>query len=136
MPSGTEVAYYLDTSALVKLVVAEAETGPLRAWLSEKPRDPVACDLVRTELFRAVRRVAPDRVLRAREVLEAVTLMEMTTAIFEEAGRLAPTIMRTLDAVHLAAALDLGDDLDGMVTYDDRLALAAETNGVSVTAPA
>ncbi len=129
------MAHYLDTSALVKLIVAEPETDALHAWLNEEDRDPVSCDLARTELMRAVRRVAPDRVVGAREVLDSITLIEVTTAMFEEAGRLDPAVLRTLDAIHLAAALDLGDDLDGMVTYDDRLTTAAHSNGVPVTTP-
>lgn len=129
------MAFYLDTSALVKLVVREPETDALRAWFAETPRDPVACDLARTELLRAVRRVAPALLVHARTVLDVVTLTEVTTAVFEAAGRLDPSILRTLDAIHVAAALDLGDDLEGMVTYDERLARAAEQNGIKVTAP-
>jgi predicted nucleic acid-binding protein len=129
------VAHYLDTSALVKLVVAEPETGALRAWLGEADRVPVACDLARTELLRAVRRVAPDRAPQARTVLDSITLTEVTTSLFEGAGRLGPAALRGLDAIHLAAALDLGDDLDALVTYDDRLADAAQLNGIPVTAP-
>jgi uncharacterized protein len=75
-------------------------------------------------------------VVQARAVLDAVTLIEVTTTIFEEAGRLDPTLLRSLDAVHLAAALALGDDLEGLVTYDERLADAARRNGVAVVAPA
>ena len=130
-----EVAFYIDTSALVKLVVAESETTALRSWLQDADRDLVACDLVRTELMRAVRRAVPDRALQARAVLNSVTLVEVRTGVFEEAGRLDPSAMRSLDAVHLAAALDLGDDLEGLVTYDDRLAEAAEANGVAVVTP-
>lgn len=129
------MAFYMDTSALVKLVVEEPETEALMTWLGESPRTPVSGDLTRTELLRAVRRVAPDRVVRARAVLDSVTLVEVTTRIFEEAGRLDPSVLRTLDAVHLATALDLGDDLEGIVTYDDRLASAAEANGIVVMAP-
>lgn len=129
------MAHYLDTSALVKLVVAERDTQALRAWLSEANRDPVAANLVRTELLRAVRRVAPDRVLQARAVLDSITLTDLPTSLFEHAGRLDPVGLRSLDALHLAAALDLGDDLESMVTYDDRLADAARSNGVAVTAP-
>ncbi len=84
------MAYYLDTSALVKLVVAEAETPALTAWLEAADRTPVSSDLARTELIRAVRRVAPDRVVRARAVLDGLTLVEVSTAAFEEAGRLEP----------------------------------------------
>ncbi len=129
------MAHYLDTSALVKLVVAEAETAALRAWLQETDRTPVSCDLARTELMRAVRRAAPDRVIQARAVLDSITLIQLATATFEEAGRLDPALLRTLDAVHLAAALELGDDMESIVTYDERLAEAAQNNGIPVTAP-
>ena len=129
------MAFYVDTSALVKLVVAEPETAALRAWLDESSREVVACDLVRTELLRAVRRGLPDRVLQARGVLDAVTLLHITPSLFEGAGRLEPTGLRSLDAIHLAVALDLGDDLDGLITYDDRLAEAAVSHGIAVLAP-
>jgi predicted nucleic acid-binding protein len=129
------VAYYVDTSALVKLVVAEPESAGLVAWLADDAREPIACDLVRTELMRAVRRAAPERVQRAREVLESVTLCEVTSAVFDAAGRLEPTVLRSLDAIHLASALDLGDDLEGVVTYDERLAHAATMLGLAVVAP-
>jgi len=129
------VPFYVDTSALVKLVVAEPETAALRAWLHEADRELVACDLVRTELMRTVRRVEPERVLRAREVLDAITLVQVTTAVFEEAGRLEPADLRSLDAIHVAAALDLGDGLEGLVTYDDRLVRAAQANAITAIGP-
>lgn len=129
------MAWYVDTSALVKLVVAEPETAALRGWLTAGERDPIACDLVRTELTRAVRLVAPDRLATARTVLDSVTLTTVTTAVFESAGRLDPAVLRSLDAIHLAAALDLGDDLEGMVTYDGRLGDAARREGIAVVSP-
>lgn len=125
----------MDTSALVKLVVAESETPALRSWLAAAPREPTTSDLARTELMRAVRRRAPQLAVRARLVLDGVTLLEVTPTILDNAGRVEPAALRTLDAVHLAAALDLGDDLEGMVAYDTRLAEAAEANGVPVTTP-
>ena len=129
------MAHYVDVSALVKLVVAEPETDALLAWLGAGDRQPVSCDMARTELFRAVRRAAPDRLLRARAVLDAITVLTLTTATFELAARLDPVTLRSLDAVHLAAALTLGDDLESLVTYDDRLAEAARSNGVAAIAP-
>jgi len=129
------VAFYVDTSALVKLVVAEPETTALQAWLGDADRDLVSCDLARTELMRAVRKVVPDRALQARAVLDSVTLLEVRSVVFEEAGRLDPSGLRSLDGIHLAAALDLGDDLEGLVTYDDRLTDAAVANGVPVVSP-
>lgn len=129
------MAHYFDTSALAKLVVEEPETASLRSWLSGADRTPVSCDLARTELLRAVRRAAPDQILRAREVLEAIHLVTVSTAIFEQAGRLEPPSLRSLDALHLAAAIDLGDDLDAIVTYDDRQAAAARANGLTAISP-
>ena len=129
------MAFYLDTSALVKLVVAEGETAALMSWLAERERGPVTCDLTRTELARAVRRAAPDRMPRARAVLDALVLLKVTTATFEAAGRLEPDELRSLDAIHVASALELGDDLEGIVAYDRRLAGVAEANGIATCAP-
>jgi len=130
------MAYYLDTSALVKLVVAEAESSSLDRWISETDAVAVSSDLARTELARAVRRGSPHLMGRAREVLDSLNLVKLSTSTFEEAGRLEPTTLRGLDALHLAAALRLADDLDGLVTYDERLAEAAAALGVPVVAPA
>lgn len=96
----------------------------------------MTCDLTRTELMRAVRRVAPDRVIQARTVLDSLTIIDVTTEVLEEAGRLDSTILRSLDALHLAAALSLGDDLETLVTYDDRLVQAAHAAGIRTTSPA
>ena len=126
----------MDTSALVKLIVREPETPALQAWLAAEDREPVSCDLTRTELMRTVRRAAPELAPNARRALDTVTLTQVTTAVFEQAGRLEPATLRSLDAIHLAAALDLGDDLDGLVTYDGLLARAARASGVEVIAPA
>lgn len=129
------MAHYLDTSAMAKLVVAERESSALMAWLGAEERDPVTSDLARTELMRLVRRTAPDRALRAREVLDSVTVTTLPTRLFEDAVRLDPPVLRALDAIHLVAALDLGDDLEAIVAYDARLREAAAANGVAVVAP-
>lgn len=130
------MAHYLDTSALTKLVVAEPETPALHAWVTAPGRVLVSSDLARTELLRAVRRVDVARAVPARSVLDAVVLLRATPALFESAARLDPPTLRTLDAVQLAAALTLGDDLEAVVTYDDRLAEACRAYGVAVLAPA
>ncbi|MEP9392377.1 type II toxin-antitoxin system VapC family toxin [Gordonia sp. VNQ95] len=129
------MAHYVDTSALAKLVVAETETVALRRWMAADERVLVSSDLARTELLRAVRRVAPDLVIQTRAVLDAVILMTMGTDVFDAAGLLDPAVMRSLDALHLACALDLGDDLEAIVTYDDRLAAAAHALGVATVTP-
>jgi predicted nucleic acid-binding protein len=129
------VVHYLDTSALVKLVVAEPESSALRDWLQNSEADPVSSDLARTELMRAVRRVDPNLATQARAVLDSITLIRLATSTFEAAGRIDPATLRSLDALHVAIALELGDDLAGFVTYDERLSQAAASNGIPVLAP-
>jgi len=129
------VAYYLDTSAAVKLVVEEVGSKALRTWVMKATEPIVSSDLLRTELVRATRRGAPDEMQQARAVLDSLVLLTVSTALFERAGTIEPDLLRSLDALHLAAALDLGDDLDGIITYDDRLASAAVALGVPVIAP-
>lgn len=129
------MAYYLDTSAAVKLVVEEAGSKALRRWLMKAAEPIVSSDLLRTELLRATRRGAPDQVQQARAVLDSLVLLTLPTTVFEQAGTLEPDLLRSLDALHLAAALDLGDELDGIITYDDRLAAAAAALGIVVVAP-
>ena len=129
------MAFYLDTSAAAKLVVAEPASKAMASWAAVHETGIVASDLLRTELLRATRRVAPNRMQRARAVLEALTLFNLTSATFERAATLDLEGLRSLDALHLAAALELGDELDGIVTYDDRMAAAASLYGVAVIAP-
>ncbi len=129
------MAYYLDTSALVKLVAAEPGSESLRDWLEAQDDVLVTSDLARTELLRAVRRARPDAAQLARAVLDSLTVLRLDTGIFEEAGRLDPPDLRSLDALHLAAALTLEDDLLGIVTYDERLAQAARRLGFAALAP-
>lgn len=130
------MADYFDTSALAKLVLVEDETEALRAWILERGDAPsVTCDLTRTELMRTARRIDTDLLARVRAVLDKLTIVEVPTALFATAGRLEPATMRSLDAIHLAAALDLGDDLDFLVAYDERLVAAARSHGINVVHP-
>jgi len=127
--------FYFDTSALAKLIVQESETAALRRWIAAEQPAAIASDLVRTELFRVVRRVAPDRMVETRRVIETVTLLRATPAIFDRAGRMNPPGLRSLDAIHLATALDLGEEVQAVITYDHRLAEAAEANGIPTLGP-
>ena len=126
--------WYVDSSALVKTVVEEPESRALLRWLAEKDR-LVACELVRVETVRAVRLADPGAVARAREVAAALTLIRLDDSLYDLAAELEPASLRSLDAVHLAAALTLGSDLAGVVTYDMRMAEAASTLQLRVEAP-
>ncbi|TDT14623.1 hypothetical protein BDK89_0178 [Ilumatobacter fluminis] len=126
---------YLDTSAAVKLMVADPESDELRHYVTEPSRRLVTSDLTRTELVRAVRRIDPGLAVAARELLDSLTIMTLTTDVFERATLLEPPTMRSLDALHLAAALTLGDELDAVITYDDRLADAVRAAAMTTVAP-
>ena len=128
--------FYLDTSAAVKLVVAERGSTALRRWLETRDERVFSSDLLRTELLRSTRRAAPQHMVQARAILDSLVLLTLSTAICERAAMLEPELLRSLDALHLAAALEVGDELEGMVTYDRRMAEAARALGVSVVAPA
>jgi predicted nucleic acid-binding protein len=127
--------WYLDSSALVKTVVEEPESGALIEWLAGKD-ELAACDLVRVEAIRAVRVSDPGAVGRARRVLGTLTMIRLDPPVLDRAADLDPGALRSLDAIHLAAALSLGPDLAGVVTYDVRMADAAERLGLVVAAPA
>jgi uncharacterized protein len=143
MTSGTETAWYVDTSAAAKLIVDEEHSGAMRRWAETNAEGLLASDLLRAELLRAARRVAAGSddvvadvvVLRAQAVVDAIDLVPLPRHLFRDAGLLDPPVMRTLDALHLVVALSLGDDLDGLVTYDDRMADAARRHGVEVIGP-
>jgi predicted nucleic acid-binding protein len=126
--------WYVDSSALVKTVVEEPESRALVRWLTAKDR-LVACELVRVEIVRAVRISDPGAVSRARQVAASVTLIRVDDSLYDLAADLEPTSLRSLDALHLAAALSVGDDLAGVVTYDGRMAAAAQDLRLRVEAP-
>jgi uncharacterized protein len=127
--------FYLDTSAALKLVVAEEGTTALRRWLASRQERVFSSDLLRTEVLRVTRRHAPEEMVQARAVLDSLVLLRLTSAICERAALLEPSHLRSLDALHLAAALEMGDDLEGLVTYDQRLAEGANGLGIAVVAP-
>jgi predicted nucleic acid-binding protein len=121
------------------LVTPEPETYALTAWVAEHEDDLVSSDLMRTELLRFALRASPsagaDLLGRANRVVDGLDLLPLSRATYRAAGLLAPAGLRTLDALHLAVALELGDDLDGVVTYDERLAQAAAHWGVPTLGP-
>ncbi len=129
------MVFYVDTSAAVKLVITETGSRAMLRWATEHEDGLLSSDLLRTELLRAVRRGGPDQMQRARRVLDSLTLVTVPTSIFERAGELDIEGLGSLDALHLAVALDLDDDLEGIVTYDERLGDAARSFGVTVVAP-
>lgn len=128
-------ALYLDSSAFVKLAVEEPETAALREFLADLAGRRVSSALLRTESLRAVRHLGADALATVREGLRRIDLVAIDDRILEAAGTLEPRVLRTLDAIHLATALAVGDDLDTIVTYDDRMVEAARFLGLSTATP-
>jgi predicted nucleic acid-binding protein len=129
------VAAYVDASAAVKLVIEEDESAALGLWLAQSTPRLVTSDLTRTELTRAVRRIDTAALPLVAGVLERIDIVRVTSNDFEKAAEQSPPELRSLDALHLASALDLADDVDSMLTYDHRLGDAAEALGLTVIAP-
>lgn len=125
---------YLESSALAKLVVHEPESPALRRYLRRRSQR-VSCALARVEVIRAVRPHGPSAVAAARRVLAGVDLIRLDDALLDEASELGGTTLRTLDAVHLAAARSLGRDLAAIITYDARMTDTASTLRMAVVAP-
>lgn len=128
------VATYLDSSALVKLVVAEPESAALRQHLGRR-RPLVSSALARTEVLRAVLGEGSEGIGRAHALLGRIDLLRINDRILGSAGSLLPAHLRSLDAIHLATALQLGNDLGSLVSYDQRMLDAARHLGISIASP-
>jgi uncharacterized protein len=127
-------ATYLDSSAIVKLVIAEPQSAALRKFLRRR-RPLLSSALARTEVLRAVLGEGERGIGRARLVLARLDLVRVNDRVLEAAGELHPAELRALDAIHLATARQLGSDLGHLVTYDDRMLNAARVLGLATAAP-
>lgn len=128
---------YLDSSALVKLVKREAETAALRRYLRRHRADTrVTSALARVEVVRAVSTGGPTAVAHARRQLTGLDQINIDAELLDDAADLTPgSLLRSLDAIHLASARAVGTDLRAVVTYDVRMAEAAKALGLAVAAP-
>lgn len=126
---------YLDSSAFLKLILEEPESTVLMRWLESWP-ERTSSRLLWLEAVRAVRRHRPDGFENVRRLLSAIELVSVDDDILETAALLQPLTLRSLDAIHLATAMTLGDTLGMLVTYDRRMIDAAQTLGLPVASPA
>lgn len=124
---------YLDSSAIVKLVVREPETAELVQALDADP-DVISSHIAWTEVVIATRR-AGRSTARAERILNGIALVPLDDAILREAATLGPKDLRTLDAIHLATAISLRPDVETVITYDVRQAHAASALGLEVLSP-
>ena len=125
--------WFLDASAFVKLLIVEPESAGLRQWIGD--RDLVSSDLLRTEARRAVAGEPPEVRRYCEELLAAIPKIRLVPAVLDRAGRLPGARLRSLDAIYLACALRLGEDLAGLVSYDARQLRAADRLGIPTVSP-
>lgn len=126
---------YLDTSAFVKLVRSEPESRALRKELRDAESQLVSSVLLSVEGRRAALRYGRLASTRVSAALTTITLLSLDEPIFEIAGELEPPELRSLDALHLATVLSLGDDIERVYCYDSRLTNAARSLGIDVAQP-
>jgi predicted nucleic acid-binding protein len=131
-------ACYLDASAIVKLATPEAETHALRRHVA-RHRYLITSRLATVEVARALGRRGPETEASAsepmRQIFEHVQLVELDESVAVAAATVPPASLRSLDAIHLASALAIGEELTELITYDARLAAAARSIGLKVHAP-
>jgi predicted nucleic acid-binding protein len=131
------VKLYLDSSAIVKLVQREAESNALRRFLRRHRDDRrVTSALARVEVVRAISGGGPAAIAHARRQLARVDEIAIARDLLDTAATIAPgERLRSLDAIHLASAQALAPDLRAVVTYDQRMAAAGHTLGMTIEAP-
>ena len=126
-------AAYLDSSAAVKLIVAETESAALRSWL--RGRAVTSSALLRVEVVRAIRPHGALAVDRAVHLIRQLELVRISRLVLDRAADLGPSQLRTLDAIHLATASLTSGSSTALVSYDQRLLHAAGSLGLAVASP-
>jgi len=128
---------YLDTSAFFKTVRNEPQSSALQAYLSTiTAPEYVSSTLLSVEARRSALRNDPALLPRTDLALGRVEQVEMSAAVLESAGRLPDPMLRTLDAIHVATAVLIRDDVDVLISYDHRMIAAAAANGLPTASPA
>lgn len=127
---------YLDTSAMVKLIAAEPESGHLIEWLNSCAEESLACSGIgHIELTRAARRLGGVAAVAAQRLASTIDTLVLTDSIAAVSATILPPELRTLDAIHLATALMHRDRLVAFCAYDHRLLNAARNQQLPVVAP-
>jgi predicted nucleic acid-binding protein len=134
---------YVDSSVLLRIVLAEP--GRLRTW--SKISVPFSSELIRLECLRTIDRArirlghadeeVADRRSAVLEALDGFRLIPITPPILGRAAEPFPTVLGSLDAIHLASAVLARDEVDdlSLATHDAELAVAARSVGFSVYGP-
>jgi predicted nucleic acid-binding protein len=126
---------YLDTSALARLIVRETETAALGQWLHQRTAQLWVTSIIgRVELLRVARRFA-SAMNGARLLLAGLDTIPLVDHVADLAQAAGSVTLRTLDAIHLASALSVRDELTAFCCYDHRLLDAAKEAGLPIHTP-
>lgn len=127
---------YADSSALMKLLIMEAETAALGAWLQARPDTPIlSSQLTVVEVIRSCRRANAAALPAARMLLSTVNLVPISREVVDVAAELSGTLLRSLDAIHLATAVTIGAGLSRFLSYDRCLTESAAAAGIATAQP-
>ena len=127
---------YLDTTAIMKLIAHEPETPHLTDYLTARTDTTwFTCSLTHAELLRATAHMPAEATDHAHHILDGLDTVAMTDRLITSATTLRPAPHRTLDALHIAAALTAQPHLHALVTYDPQLATAARHHHITTTNP-
>ncbi len=127
---------YVDTSALLKRILAEPDSAALYDYLEQRRSQGLVSSILLTvEMRRVVQRGNPRLLPQVDLLLARVDQVDLSAAVIETAGRFPDPGLRSLDAIHLATALLLRDELTAVVSYDKRMVAVAHSEGLPVVSP-
>jgi predicted nucleic acid-binding protein len=132
---GSAQALYIDTSAIIKLIIEEPESEALENFIASTDSQLASSEIAEIETVRTLLKRAPDRLADCHQVLERLILLPISPPIRLRAEYVRPTALRSLDAIHLASALEIQPDLEAFLGYDNRLIEAAREAGLTTFSP-
>ena len=127
------MTWFLDSSAIIKLIVEESESKSLRSFL---PTSIVASRISRLEVLRNINRIEPKKLDRAREKMNGLSYVEINEHVLKNAEEIALALeIKSLDAIQAGSALFIKDLITGVISYDKNLNGALTRLGIKVISP-
>ena len=127
------MSWYADSSALLKLLIAEKESAALTDFIDFTIKSSV---LTRVEVIRTLHKIAPEKIAEAQIILNGIDLTPVNPAILSVAENFSPSItLKSLDAIHVATVIFLDKSVEGVITYDKAMIKNAKELGINVVSP-
>lgn len=127
------MSWYLDSSAVLKLLIAEKESAALTDFIDFTIKSSA---LTRVEVIRVLLKIAPERVADAKAILAGIDVTPVNSAVLNTAENFNPSItLRSLDALHVATVLFLEKTIEGLITYDKQMITNAKELGIKTLSP-